>query len=217
MTLSEIIEKKFEIHGNRGHIADTCTGYLSALEKQGPFMKSHVCRVALVSEAVAGRFGLDTKAAFYAGLLHDFGKILLPPDLFNGDDINPDQYREVQTHAEKGFALLKDSHLFSALIAGLHHQMGTGTAYGIACDEIPEELGIETIEEIVELAQIVSAADFTDAARHRKTTFLGPESGTLKQMLLERYDRDEKLVAAILEEADVVHELDFEPEADAAE
>jgi len=200
MTLVEIVTKKFEIHGNRGHIADTCLDYLEALDEQARPMKGHVCRVALVSEAVAARLGKDARAAFYGGLLHDFGKILMPPDLFNGQDINPEQYRAVQAHAERGFRLLRESHLFSALIAGLHHQVGRGRAYGIACKDIPEELDIETVEAVTELAQIISAADFADAALHRSTHYLGEETGTLRAMMLDRYDDDAELVDAVLEE-----------------
>lgn len=216
MTLKEMILQQFEIHGNRGHIADTCMTYLDALGTQVTDFKSHVCRVALAADAVAGKLGRDERAAFYGGLLHDYGKILLPQDLFNGEDISREEYEKVKTHAEKGFELLKESHLFSALVAGLHHKMGSGTSYGISCDLIPPELDIETVEEVVGIAVIISATDFADAAMHRKTLFLGPEKGSLRQKMLEKYDGDEELVDAVLEAVDRFKTLVFQAETEEA-
>ena len=209
MTLKEMILKQFEIHGNRGHIADTCMTYLDALGTQVKDFKSHVCRVALAADTVARNLGRDARAAFYGGLLHDYGKILLPQDLFDGEDISREEYERVKTHAEKGFELLKDSHLFSALVAGLHHKMGGGANYGISCDLIPPELDIDTVEEIVGIAVIISAADFADAAMHRKTHFLGPERGSLRHKMLEKYDGDEELVDTVLEAVDKFKSLSF--------
>ena len=200
MTLSELIEGRFEVYGNRGHIADTCHDYLNALDRFDPTVKSHTCRVALAADRVARQTGRDSRAAFYGGLLHDYGKILLPAQLFDGHDVSPEEYRRITEHAEKGFALLKDVHLFSALIAGLHHEMGGGGTYGIRCDEIPDDMGPETLREVVDIARIISAVDFSDAALHRKTSYLGPEDGSLRDKMLAKFGHDEAFVDVVLSE-----------------
>jgi len=207
MTLSELIEGRFEVYGNRGHIADTCHDYLMALDEYDATVKTHMCRGALAADGVARKMGRDSRAAFYGGLLHDYGKILLPAQLFDGHDVSPEEYRRITEHAEKGFALLRDVHLFSALIAGLHHEVSDGGTYGIRCDDIPDDMGPGTLREVVEIARIISAVDFSDAALHRKTSYLGSEEGSLRDKMLAKYGHNEQFVDLVLSEVGQYRDL----------
>ena len=92
---------------------------------------------------------MDKKAAFFAGLLHDVGKIVLPADLFDGHNISAEEYARVKEHAIAGFRVLMQFHYFTALCAGLHHALYK-KGYGLAIDDFPKEWGLETIKKVLE-------------------------------------------------------------------
>ena len=95
-------------------------------------------RVALLSEEVARRQEKDAKAAFFGGLLHDIGKIVLPHQLFDGHDIDPVEYTEVKKHAIAGFEVLRKFHEFVALCAGTHHAL-YASGYGLELKDFPSD------------------------------------------------------------------------------
>ena len=78
------------------HTATMTLNFMSVKHKK---VLVHVMKVALYCEAVAKKLGKDTKAAFFAGLEHDTGKMLLAAKLFDGHNITAEEYAEVKTHA----------------------------------------------------------------------------------------------------------------------
>ncbi len=122
---------------------------------------SHIKRVALMSELLASKYGLDQEHSTMikiASSLHDIGKVGLPQELLcKSGKLSADEYQIVKKHAEIGFNLLKQSEKplikMAATIAHQHHERYDGTGY-------PNGLSGETIA--LE-ARIVSLADVFDA------------------------------------------------------
>ena len=82
------IQEKIDQYSPGGKLDQTAKVFMAIGKIHHNQPKEHMERVALLSEAVASKTGKDAKAAFFAGLLHDVGKILLPHELFDGHNIN---------------------------------------------------------------------------------------------------------------------------------
>ena len=168
-----------------------------------PEVRDHCERVALLARSVALKLKKDEKAAFFAGLLHDIGKVLMPSGLFDGHNITAEEYSVVKEHAYDGFTILKDMHLFTALVCGAHHAMYKA-GYGMKQEDFPKEWGLHSIKKVLEVSTIVSICDFIDAYTHRTTTIKdGTVGAGLKEMLESKYPDDLVLVRTALKLAGV--------------
>jgi putative nucleotidyltransferase with HDIG domain len=166
-------------------------------------VRDHCERVALLAETTALKLEKDAKADFFAGLLHDIGKVLLPAELFDGHNIDSAEYSLVKEHAYDGFAALKDMHLFTALCCGAHHAMYKA-GYGVSQEDFPKDWGIHTIKKVLEIATIISVCDFIDAFTHRTTTIKDGTTGSdLRSMLESKYPDDLLTVHTALKAAHV--------------
>lgn len=177
--------------------------FLHMVEIRHPEVLDHCERVALLAESTAKVLRKDAKAAFFAGLLHDIGKVILPSTLFDGHEISAEEYALVKEHAYDGFTILKDMHLFTALASGAHHAMYQA-GYGIGVEDLPKEWGLPTILKVLEISTIVSICDFIDAYTHRTTTIKDGSGGVdLKGMLDKKYPNDPIVVQTALEAAGI--------------
>jgi putative nucleotidyltransferase with HDIG domain len=158
----------------------------------------HMQRVALASEATAKNLDWDTKAAFFAGLLHDIGKYILPAKLFDGHEIDEAEYAEIKTHAINGFKILKTlGHGFTAMCAGLHHAIYS-QGYGLTTQELPRSWSPETVKKFLDISALISVCDFIDAFTHRGTKLRDGTSKTggsqLKELLYDKYPNDHHII-----------------------
>ena len=183
MKIENKVLREIKKHKPRGNLAHTAKIVLVALAlSKIPGLKGHSERVALLSKEVAKRLKKDTNAAFYAGLFHDYGKVLLEKKLFDGHDINDKEYTEIKKHAVLGYRFFRDiNHLFIALCVGMHHALYED-GYGITFRNFPNNFGARTKKKIYDIAAIVSICDFIDAYNYRGTK------------LKNHPDRDSKLV-----------------------
>ena len=186
--------KKFAPSGKLDH---TALLYRALAAISHPHVLAHTDRVALICEKVARKMKKDPKAAFFAGLLHDFGKIVLPHQLFDEHDISAQEYALIKSHSIAGFEALKDLHLFTALCAGLHHSL-YHHGYGLTVEDFPKNWTPPIIRKVLGIATIVSICDFIDAYSHRKTKLRHSPSATdkaqgmsLRDLLLKQYPDDE--------------------------
>ena len=164
MKLDTRIKRKIEQYYPQGNIDHTSKLFLFIAEVNHAGTKQHCQRIALLAEQVAKKTKKDPKAAFFGGLLHDTGKIILPHALFDGHNINQEEYEQVKKHALDGFNILKDVHLFTALIAGLHHNLHKG-GYGLNPKDFPSNFSVETIKKLLDISTIVSICDdYIDAS-----------------------------------------------------
>ena len=196
MNLSSEIKRRIKKYKPKGGLDHASTLLLSMASVHHASTRDHMERVALMSESVARTTKKDCKAAFFAGLLHDAGKMLLPHDLFDGHDITDEEYQRVKGHAVAGFEALRKQHLFTALCAGLHHNL-CSLGYGVGVSCFPRKWSPGTVKKVLEISVIVSVCDFVDAWRNRKTKPKGVDVGpSLIVALYKRYPDDVAVVDA---------------------
>lgn len=190
--------KRLNSYDTKGNLAHTARFFLALCSINHSSTKDHMERVALKAEKVAKKLNKDHKATFFAGLLHDVGKIVLPAELFDGRNITNEEYEQVKNHAINSFNALKDLHLFSALVAGMHHNT-YASGYGITIADFPKNFSIRTIKKVLDIAVIVSICDFVDAFNNRKTEIKdGTQGPNLKDMLYNKYPDDINVVDTVL-------------------
>jgi HD-GYP domain-containing protein (c-di-GMP phosphodiesterase class II) len=122
----------------------------------------HSARVGAIASGVAREMGLgdaEARAVYYAGLLHDYGKIGVRDDvLLKPAELTPEEYERVKEHPQHTFRLLSkmrfpDELADVPLVAASHHERWDGSGYprGFRGEQIP--LG----------SRIVAIADAYDA------------------------------------------------------
>jgi HD-like signal output (HDOD) protein len=192
LNLENRVRRKIKKYKPKGKLAETAIIFLETSAINHSSVKYHSMGTALLSEDVARIRKKDKKAAFFAGLLHDYGKIFLPKDLFDGHDITDEEYQEVKRHAMIGFWALENRHLFIAMCVGLHHAL-YDKGYGLTIRDFPNNLGAGTVEKVLKIAAIVSICDFINSFTTRTTKIKDGSdkiSNNLEEMLMEKYPND---------------------------
>lgn len=132
----------------------------SVVESQDPYTASHQRRVARLAAAIAREMGLSPQLVeeiYLAGLVHDVGKIFLPPEILGKPGcLSPEQMAIIKTHPRTGCESLT-SLGFSGSVAEVvlqHHERLDGSGY-------PQGL---TADTITVPARVVAVADVVGAA-----------------------------------------------------
>lgn len=118
---------------------------VTALEASDAYTAGHSRAVAIYSRDIAKRMGLAVdieEKAFLCGLVHDIGKVGLPPSLLGKDGpLTLDERKLMQTHSEIGERILLqvDAYQDVAKIVRHHHERIDGEGYPdrVRGDEIP--------------------------------------------------------------------------------
>jgi len=208
MDLDLEIDERIKQYQPKGNLEQTAEIILAFSGINHSPVKAHCQRVALLTEATAIELGKDAKAAFFAGLLHDSGKIIQPHFLFDGHNISAEEYEEVKKHVFAGFTALKKHHLFVALCAGMHHAV-FHNGYGLKTEVFPQNWHMGTVKKILEISAIISVCDFIDAFCQRTTTIKDgsdQKAPDLKGMLYKKYPEDHQTIDIALKKN---HELGF--------
>lgn len=132
---------------------------VATLDARDRYTAGHSAAVAMYARDIAARMGLpeDVQAQVHlAGLVHDIGKIGLPPGLLEKDGaLTLAERRQMQEHAAIGERILKNvaSYADVAEIVRHHHERVDGNGYpdGLCGDQIPL------------LSRIIAVADAYDA------------------------------------------------------
>jgi HD-GYP domain-containing protein (c-di-GMP phosphodiesterase class II) len=130
------------------------------MRTKADYLFSHSVNVCILSTLTGISLGYDELRLRDLGvgaLLHDVGKLMVPPEILNkADRLTIAERDEVRRHAEYGFDILRknpDVSLMSAHCAFQHHERYDGSGY-------PRSLANS---EIHQFAQIVALADVYDA------------------------------------------------------
>jgi HD-GYP domain-containing protein (c-di-GMP phosphodiesterase class II) len=143
------------------------TTLAASIDARDDLTAGHSARVARYSRAISKYMNLpeaDRRIIYYAGLLHDYGKIgTREAILCKPGKLTPEEYAHMRDHAKNSYDILSKIHFTREmrdlpLIAAGHHENldGTGYPFGLKGDEIP--LG----------ARIIAVADFFDALTHKR-------------------------------------------------
>ena len=117
----------------------------SLLEIHDKYTKDHSENVAKIAEQIAKAMGLSQEEIsniYFAGLVHDIGKTIIPYDIINKkEELTKEEFEIIKKHSYYGYeALMKTEAL--KIIAELvlyHHERVDGTGYPcqISGDDIP--------------------------------------------------------------------------------
>jgi len=132
---------------------------IATLDARDRYTAGHSAAVAIYSRDIAERMGLPVETqemAYLCGLVHDIGKIGLPPGLLEKPGaLTLDERRQMQEHSAIGERILAHVAQYSeiATIVRHHHERIDGQGYpdGLADDEIP------TVSRIIAVADAYNA------------------------------------------------------------
>lgn len=145
---------------NSEHMLEQSILLLSkTIEAKDHYTRGHSQRVAEYSRLIAEKAGKneeEQKQIYYAGLLHDIGKIRIPDSIINKKGkLTDEEYGFIKLHPLAGEQILSGySELSEFLIGAKFHQErydGRGYPFGLSGEEIPE------------IARIIGVADSYDA------------------------------------------------------
>jgi putative nucleotidyltransferase with HDIG domain len=118
---------------------------VATLDARDRYTAGHSTAVAIYSRDIAIKMGLspeDQQNAHLAGLVHDIGKVGLPPGLLEKEGpLSLEERRIMQTHSEIGERILANVDDYAAIadIVRHHHERIDGNGYpdGVAGEDIP--------------------------------------------------------------------------------
>ena len=133
--------------------------FINFIDAKDPYTRGHSKRVAMYAAEIAKRKNLseeEIQNIYYAGLLHDAGKISVPDAVLNKPGTLTEEERKlIQNHTTAGGKMLKQMSSLKGIreTALYHHERYDGTGYpeGLKGDAIPL------------YARIVGVADSYDA------------------------------------------------------
>ena len=140
-------------------IREIVEAFAKVIDMKDKYTNGHSSRVAEYTVMLAKELGYDedTIENFYnIALLHDIGKVGIPPEVLNKPGkLTDEEFKTIKSHAALGYDTLKGISIMPELAigAGSHHERPDGRGYpkGLKGDEIPR------------VAQIIAVADTFDA------------------------------------------------------
>ena len=140
-------------------IREIIEAFAKVIDMKDKYTNGHSTRVAEYTVKLARELGYDedTIETFYnIALLHDIGKVGIPPEVLNKPGkLTDEEFKTIKSHAALGYDTLKGISIMPELAigAGSHHERPDGRGYpkGLKGDEIPR------------VAQIIAVADTFDA------------------------------------------------------
>lgn len=135
------------------------TSIIKIMEMYDLYTKGHSENVAEIASAIAKEMDLPKKTVkntYWAGLVHDIGKLLVPLDIINKNGkLTDSEYKLIKKHPVWGSEALSDSGSLTPISEYIlyHHEKWDGSGYpeGISGEEIPI------------ISQILAVADAWDA------------------------------------------------------
>lgn len=120
-------------------------GILQGMREYDDTVLVHSISVALISRIIASKLAVsreDINELILACLLHDIGKLKVPPEILHKPGrLTDDEYAQIKQHPKLGYSLLKHSGLSDRILASilLHHERSDGSGYpaGITGTGIP--------------------------------------------------------------------------------
>lgn len=143
----------------------TAEALASAIDAKDPYTHGHSQRVAEYSKKIAilaGKSEKDYTEIYYAGLLHDVGKIGIPLSVINKDGkLTEEEFNQIKMHPVIGKSILSriSRSPYLSIGANSHHERYDGRGYpeGLKGEDIPDS------------ARIIAVADAYDAMTSKRS------------------------------------------------
>lgn len=144
---------------------------LSALKEKDEPTYEHSIKVGIRSSEIAKYMGFDAKTLFFAGLIHDIGKLKISDKILQKKDtLTEEEMDEMKKHPQYTYDLVKDTYKTPAEIALRHHRYKTD----FYPKNLPELNTFPDSKVMVNLyAIILSLVDVYDALTTRVAYRLG--------------------------------------------
>ena len=149
---------------------------LARLKTADDYTYMHSVAVCALMIALARQLGLDddaTRQAGMAGLLHDLGKALMPPEILNKPGkLTDEEFAVMKTHPAEGHNLLLEGHGVSDVMKDVclhHHERMDGNGY-------PEGLGGDQISLFARMGAVCDVYDAVTSNRPYKAGWDPAES-----------------------------------------
>lgn len=144
---------------------ETFEAIAKAVDANDPYTAGHSKRVAVYSRMLASKLGLspdEVDEIYYAGLIHDVGKLGVDNNIINKPGkLTDEEYNEVKRHPSVGYDILKGISIKGNFAYGAkcHHERPDGKGYpnGLKGDSIPF------------MAKIIAVADAYDAMTSKRS------------------------------------------------
>jgi len=152
---------------------DIVYSMVKILEIYDSYTKGHSEHVAMLAEQIGKTLGLpvsDLQTLYWAGLVHDIGKILVPTSILNKPGkLTLDEYEMVKKHPVWGYQVLNTSEELQeiAFIIKHHHERWDGNGY-------PDRLSGVDIPLLSRILALVDTYDSMTSDRAYRTS-LSPE------------------------------------------
>ncbi|MBR3514793.1 MAG: HD domain-containing protein [Lachnospiraceae bacterium] len=143
----------------------TAEALASAIDAKDSYTRGHSARVAEYAEKIAklaGKNEQECDEIYYAGLLHDVGKIGIADTIINKEGrLTEEEYAQIKRHPVIGKQILSSisESPYLSVGANYHHERYDGRGYpeGLKGDDIPE------------IARIIAVADAYDAMTSKRS------------------------------------------------
>ncbi len=135
------------------------------LEFHDNYTRGHSSKVAQIASKLAKEMGLseeEIKSTYWAGLVHDIGKIIIPGSILNKKDkLTAEEFEQIKKHPRWGYETLQNSTELEDIAKYVlhHHERWDGRGY-------PDGLSQEDIPLI---SRILTVADAWDAMTSRRS------------------------------------------------
>ncbi len=155
-------EKKRQFQRLSIQVMQSLAGAIDAKDK---YTKGHSQRVAMYAREIAKRYGYDDEKQddiYFAGMLHDIGKIGIPNEIINKTGkLTDEEYEMIKTHPVIGAEILSNISEIPNIAVGArwHHERYDGKGYPDGLKE----------KDIPELARIIGVADAYDAMTSKRS------------------------------------------------
>ena len=151
------LEKKQQ--ENMTFIREITEAFAKVIDMKDKYTNGHSSRVAQYTARLAEELGYDKETVekyYRIALLHNIGKIGVPPEVLNKNGkLTDEEYETIKSHTSQGYEALKEISIMPELSIGAqaHHERPDGRGYPnhLKGDEIPR------------VAQIIAVADCFDA------------------------------------------------------
>ena len=130
----KMLTKQKQEHDNQ-IIEQTMKTFSNFIDNKDTYTQGHSTRVAAYVREMAKRMGLDEQTQlniYYAGLMHDIGKLTIADDILNKTSrLSTEEWSLIQQHTTNGAMLLKNFTILPEINDAVlyHHERYDGTGY----------------------------------------------------------------------------------------
>jgi HD-GYP domain-containing protein (c-di-GMP phosphodiesterase class II) len=149
---------------------------LARLKTQDEYTYMHSVAVCALMVALGREAGMDAdacRAVGLAGLMHDMGKALMPPEILNKPGkLTDEEFAVIRSHPERGHELLVEGRGATPEVLDVclhHHERIDGTGY-------PHRLSAEALTQIARMGAICDVYDAITSNRPYKNGWDPAES-----------------------------------------